>query len=380
MSTPWDDTPRLWHPEPLSGDRRVRVAVIGGGLGGLFLAYHLLRRGVGPIALLEAGELGSGASGRSGGMILDGTSAGPLPGSVGALDGLVATVRREGIECELETAGAWELSRRGSSIGNLRWRDAGILRPVHAVPGGLVHPRKLLWGVARAATRLGADLFEGSPAVALVGSRVLTPRGSVTADERVFASNSFSLSMSGAARGVAGFHTYALATEPLDSNALGIGSRGFYTLDLPYLWGRPLRGGGLLVGGGLSFIPGEPTETPEDPGFFTRLERRIRGLHPALTDARIAHRWAGPIALTRDRTPRLLRLGENWFLGAYAGQGLTVTHLLAERLAAHLAGDASALAAIPWATSPFPPLGSRILRRTWAAWFLARLRLRILRV
>jgi sarcosine oxidase subunit beta len=44
-----------------------RVVLVGGGIVGLFTAYHLARAGAGPILVLERGFLSSGASGRNGG-------------------------------------------------------------------------------------------------------------------------------------------------------------------------------------------------------------------------------------------------------------------------------------------------------------------------
>jgi NADPH-dependent 2,4-dienoyl-CoA reductase/sulfur reductase-like enzyme len=53
---------------PLDGDRRVSVAVVGGGFTGLSAALHLAERGV-DVAVLEAQEPGWGASGRNGGQV-----------------------------------------------------------------------------------------------------------------------------------------------------------------------------------------------------------------------------------------------------------------------------------------------------------------------
>jgi glycine/D-amino acid oxidase-like deaminating enzyme len=59
----------IWHADnpqrykPLHGEARADVAVVGGGITGLTAAYLLCSSGVG-VAVLEAGKIGSGASGR----------------------------------------------------------------------------------------------------------------------------------------------------------------------------------------------------------------------------------------------------------------------------------------------------------------------------
>ncbi|MEA2626122.1 MAG: hypothetical protein QOD06_2167, partial [Candidatus Binatota bacterium] len=106
----------------------------------------------------------------------------------------------------------------------------------------------------------------------------------------------------------------------------------FYTVDLPYLWGRRLASGGMVFGSGLAFdATGDLTRislSGEDPvNALERLIARVRDLHPALARTRIAHRWAGPIAFTDDRRPVIGRhptLPGVLVAGAYAGHGVAL--------------------------------------------------------
>ena len=61
---------------PLDGDRRVSVAIVGGGFTGLSTALHLAEKGV-DVAVLEAHEPGWGASGRNGGQVNPGLKHDP---------------------------------------------------------------------------------------------------------------------------------------------------------------------------------------------------------------------------------------------------------------------------------------------------------------
>jgi glycine/D-amino acid oxidase-like deaminating enzyme len=71
----WGEPP--WHrievPSRSLENSTPEVAIIGGGLTGVAAAYYLTRRGIQPV-LLEAERVGDGASGRTGGIVLEGTA------------------------------------------------------------------------------------------------------------------------------------------------------------------------------------------------------------------------------------------------------------------------------------------------------------------
>src|SRR3546814_17488986 len=76
--------PSLWHAtatpadpdEPLQADCNVDVAIVGPGFTGLSTALHLARHGA-KVCVLEAEQVGWGASGRKGGQVLPGTKYAP---------------------------------------------------------------------------------------------------------------------------------------------------------------------------------------------------------------------------------------------------------------------------------------------------------------
>src|SRR5437763_1726359 len=87
------------------------------------------------------------------------------------------------------------------------------------------------------------------------------------AGQVLLATSAFSLELSGLRAAAAPKLTFALATAPRSAaqlTAIGLGSRRpFYTVDLPYLWGRLLESNGVIFGAGL--VPpyvGTPSRFP----------------------------------------------------------------------------------------------------------------------
>ncbi|HEY2977840.1 MAG TPA: FAD-dependent oxidoreductase, partial [Burkholderiaceae bacterium] len=68
--------PRGMRFPALHGDTQADVAIVGGGLAGLSAAIELADRGF-DVALLEAKEIGGGASGRNGGQVIHGLACDP---------------------------------------------------------------------------------------------------------------------------------------------------------------------------------------------------------------------------------------------------------------------------------------------------------------
>jgi gamma-glutamylputrescine oxidase len=335
----------------------VQACVVGGGFTGLSAAHALARRGI-DVALLEARRIGAGASGRTGGIALEGTAAGPLERVGDCLPTLARLVEEADIDCELRLDGCWELAHRPCT--QALWRDGGQdLSVVATVAGGTLDPGALVSGLACAAMRAGATIHEradvrelvpGSPSIVRVGDRVLR------AEHVILALNAYTPGLLAATRDVTPVLTLALATAPLDDAtlaAIGLGARlPFYTQDLPYLWGRVLDDGRMILGAGLAFDPEGAlgridVRSGEAAAALADLEARVRGFHPALKDVGITARWGGPIAFRRSRTPLLARHPEAADVivtGAYAGHGVALS-VRAGALAAAAIADGAPLPA-----------------------------------
>jgi glycine/D-amino acid oxidase-like deaminating enzyme len=348
-----------WHidfavrnkPVPPSVD----FAIVGGGFTGLAAAAWLRR--LAPeksVAVFEADRIGAGASGRTGGMALAESAAGDLPGLGNVLGGLERILAELDIDCDLSLPGAFEIGR-GKALKDsaIQWNDSGTLRVVKKVPGGMLDPGKLIAGLARVADERGATIIESHPVtqiewqqgpvvhtVARAGAPVVVHAGGsqCSAGKILFATNAMALELTALAGRAEPKLTLAVLTEPMEEKrleAIGLaGGNPFYTVDLPYLWGRCRRDGTVVFGAGL--VDADDSRdlrqiditTGDARNLFESIERRIHNLHPELREIQITHRWGGPILFRENWCPVFMPHPQSKnaiVLGAYAGHGVALS-------------------------------------------------------
>jgi glycine/D-amino acid oxidase-like deaminating enzyme len=316
-------------------------AIIGGGFTGLAAAAWL--KTLAPektVALFEHDEIGAGSSGHTGAIALAESAVGDLPGLGDVLASYQSILRKLQVDGDVTLPGVYELGRSDATPNSpIRWKDSGDLSVVKQVPGGTVDPGKVVGGLARAAERAGALLFEHSAVTDVKFSEKITlisAAGTTQASNVLFATNAFALELNGLQGRAQPAFTTALMTEPLSDSVIsqvGLGTRmPFYTVDLPYLWGRML-GDSIIFGSGLVFFEnseglytvdideGEPLE------LFDRLQKRITKFHPALRNVNFTHRWGGPICIADGWKPVFEYHPDSKkraiVVGAFSGHGVT---------------------------------------------------------
>ena len=297
------------------------VVVVGAGLTGLATARELLARRPGlDLAVVEAASVGSGASGASGGIALEGTAVGEHPDFNGCLAALERVVREERIDCKLDLSGCWVVRHdEAARASPIAWNDSGLLQVVDREPGGPVDVGALLSGLFQAVERRGGRVYEGTPLTELPVARQI-----------VLAADAAGLALARVDVPLAVRSTYALALDDLDFEAAGWGERrAFYTADLPYLWGRPLSERRAMLGAGLSAVG----DLVEGQACLARLEARVRALHPAFAAARVTHRFSGPMSFSSDWQPVVGQIKNLHFAAGYAGHGVALAFRVAERIA-----------------------------------------------
>ena len=333
----------------LAADTRCDVAVIGGGFTGLSTALHLAQGGA-DVLVLEAGHPGYGASGRNGGFCCLGGAKAPDAllkrrfGEAGlaewqatekaAISTAEGLIDAHGMEVQRHSRGetqlahnpkAWramqggvaEVERAYGVTPELTAPDAlrqeGLGGPWHGAMtlplGFALNPRAYHGGLGRAAADAGARLAAESPVTGLVRDgtrwRLTTPRGTVTADQVVIATNGYSsedLPDWLRARTLPVLSS-VIVTRPLteaEQAAQGwtSGQMSFDTRQLLHYF-RLMPDGRFLFGmrGGLRSTPSA------DRAIAKRIRRDFHALFPAWKDVEITHSWSGLVCLLAGLTP-----------------------------------------------------------------------------
>ncbi|WP_144731297.1 NAD(P)/FAD-dependent oxidoreductase [Extensimonas perlucida] len=383
----YQDSAQPWERGPaLAGTVQADVCIVGGGLAGLSAALELARAGMQTV-LLEAQQVGWGASGRNGGQALAGYASELEPFerqlgrdaarqawamSLEALDLMRTRIRAHRIACDW-TDGALTLAVRPAKAralrawyehmqthydaAHLRWLDeaqtraqvqseryvAGVFDPL----SGHLHPLNYTLGIARAARAAGVQIFEGSEAVQVQTAvaagggkaRVRTAQGEVRAPFVLLAGNVHLGRVAPAlARRIMPVGTYIIATEPLGAEraAALIPSRACvsdnqFVLD----YYRLCAGDRLLFGGRVSYSTVSPPDLP------ATMRRSMLRVFPQLHDVRVTHAWGGFVDITMNRAPDFGRLAPDvLYLQGFSGHGLALTGLAGQLAAEAIRGQA----------------------------------------
>lgn len=391
--------------EPLQGEQRADVCVVGGGFSGLNTAIELAERGL-SVVLLEAHRIGWGASGRNGGQLIRGVGHDVeqftnILGEEGvdelkrmgfeAVDIVRQRIERYAIDCDL-TWGYCDLATKPRHLKGFDEEYSDLLRlgyphPLQRVSrpnlatvvgskrylGGLLdmgsghlHPLNLALGEAAAAQSLGVRLFEQSAVERIeYGPQVTvhTAQGVVRADNLVLACNAY---LNGLQPKLAGkvlpAGSYIIATErlpePLQRELL---PQNMAVCDqrvaLDYF--RLSADGRLLFGGACHYSGRDPKD------IAAYMQPKMLEVFPQLIGIGIDYQWGGMIGIGANRLPQIGRLAEHpnvFYAQAYSGHGLNATHLagrlLAEAIAAQASHGFELFAKVPHPTFP----GGRALR------------------
>jgi glycine/D-amino acid oxidase-like deaminating enzyme len=363
--------PNLWRATagetfsapPLDRDRTVDLAVIGGGFTGCAAALEAARQGA-SVCLLEARTIGHGGSGRNVGLVNAGLWLPPdtVRAQMGEAAGnrlltilaeapsrVFALIERETIDCEATRNGTLHLAhapkgmadlterhRQGRAMGApLELLDAaettrrtgstafhGALFDPRA---GTIQPLAYVRGLARAATRAGADLHENSPVQSLDRKadlwHVTSGPHTLRARRLLVATNAYHLPLGPAFRPeFVPVHYCQYATAPLPPALLDTilpGGEGCWDTALVMSSVRRDQAGRVIIGGiGNGDGPGARLHA-------AWARRKLGALYPALRDTPLTHGWSGRIAMTGDHIPKVVAFGPDAYaVFGYSGRGI----------------------------------------------------------
>jgi sarcosine oxidase subunit beta len=366
-----EDSPFHAHrpTEPLPA--RCAVAIVGGGIMGLALAYNLCKRGQRDVVVLEGGYLCNGASGRNGGGIraqwntqtnirLAKRGMQLFEGFAREL-GLNVWFRRGGylfLARDAETAARLERSADFHALHGLRTQLMTADGARDLVPDldtrhiaaaafnpddGVIFPWPLVWGYARGVQKLGGQVhtFTRVLSIDVDGGRVRavqTDRGPLACDVLVNAAGAWSPQIAALAGvvlpNVPQRHEICSSEpqKPFLGPLVSVLDEGIY-------FSQSLRG--ELVGG-----MGDPSDPPglnqtSSLRFLARYSQGLLRCLPRLGALKVVRQWAGCYDVTPDNSPVLGETpGLSGFLqmSGFVGHGFMMAPAVAELMAQWMAG------------------------------------------
>ncbi len=342
------------------------VAVIGGGYTGLSAARTLANGGA-RVAVLEAENVGWGASCRNGGMVLSGLKLGTstliarygreaskrmYAASLESIDCVEALAREENIDCDFSRCGHLEVAckprhfeefRRGAETIEREFghrlrivEKENLLQEIGSAIyyGGMVdevsagvNPAKYVAGLAYAAAKAGAAIHEKTRVLGLErdsrqgekGWSIKTPRGTLHARDVLIATSGYTSGI----------------TPSLHKKIIPIGSFIIVTEALPETLARS-------------------ENTVRESARILR--EGMISVYPQLRQAEVEYVWGGTLDFAFDIMPHAGKIDGMFYSVGYAGHGVAMATLLGQKIAQSvLAGrDENPFAGIPF---PGAPLG-----------------------
>ena len=408
--------------EPLDGDRRADVCIVGGGFTGLWTAFELKTRDPSlDVVVIEKSVCGAGGSGANAGFAVSLWFQFQLLESIAGTDEALRLCRASvdtiselgefssrhsigsqwqqrgsiwGATCELQS-GHWD-----TVVDGLKKHQVHLFKPLNRdqiteltgttahIAGlldettALIHPGFLVRGLRRVVLDLGVKIYEHTPMVALGRTRpptVRTPYGTITAGKVVLGLYGWSLALPELSAGAMVIFSDAVMTEALPDELDSLGwregpglmdSRTFVegyrtTADGRVFWSK--AGGALPYGGRMDPHMNQTTRS------IKSMRNVMRAVFPTLADRPILGTWAGPIDRTKNGLPMfgvLPACPDILFGYGYSGAGIVLSRM-GSRILASLALESddewsnAGLVSAPkrsFPPEPFRYIGARFVR------------------
>ncbi|MFN3619917.1 NAD(P)/FAD-dependent oxidoreductase [Sphingorhabdus sp.] len=383
------------------------VVVIGGGFTGLSAALACAEKGL-SVILVEAHNVGFGASGRNGGQLIPGLrwSMQEIDAEFGreraqAIFGLAWSagervhdrIKKHNIDCDLKS-GHLEAAYKPEHFNDMQreaeflsrefgWESIKVVAPedmgdhinggdyhggVYDPKGGHFHPLNYALGLAKAALRAGVRIYENTTAQAptVKGTHVemRAGTGSLSADHVILAADNWTSDL---AQELGNFTVpimnYNIATIPLsDADQLLPSDAAIADSRFVLNYFRLSADKRLIFGGGEKYVQ----QPPSDIAAFVR--KHMAEVFPSLAQTPIDYAWGGAVGVTMNRLPHIGRKGNVFYAHGFSGHGALVTTLTGELMAEAVVGTMSrfdVFASLPhnrfpggkWLSRPLATLG-----------------------
>jgi glycine/D-amino acid oxidase-like deaminating enzyme len=362
----------------LAGSLEADVAIVGAGYTGLWTAYYLLKSDPSlRVVLIERRKVGFGASGRNGGwasaifpislprvaQMYSHSAALDLQAAMNhTVDEIGRVLSLEGVDADYAKQGfislarsapqmtrvhaavqasakfglpdQWQVLDQAQAAARVGAQDVrGALYTPHCA---LIHPGKLVHGLAALVEKMGATIYEDSEVTEMAPGIVRTERGRVSAKFTVRATEAFTSQQPGYSRFVVPLYSLVLATEPLPlelRRQLNLDQRLAFN-DMRHLrvYGQVTADGRLVFGGrGAPYKWGSRISDDSDlvDSIHHKIHSTMLEFFPALADAKVTHRWGGALGVSRDWCPTVSidRKARMAWAGNYVGDGVATSNL-----------------------------------------------------
>jgi glycine/D-amino acid oxidase-like deaminating enzyme len=403
------DQPQPSYWEATAGDIKPRgkalestqtcdVAIIGGGYTGLSAALHLARDFNVDVAVLEAGHIGWGASGRNGGFCTMGATKLSLESQISRFGvdqtrrffqsqaeavNLVRSIGQdEGIDFLAQGDGEFMVAESPAHFSGLQkaadierkllgldidmhsraeFREIGYDAPhqhgaaCHRPSFGL-HPLRYALGLAAAAERRGARIHPHSEVQSWEKQdgkhRLQTTNGCLLAKQVILTGNGFMPEH--LHRGVEGrplpLQSAIVVTRPMTADELR--AKGWHTENPTFnskhmfFYYRLLADKRFMLGGRANHV-GDPAGAEKT---FAGLKQSIAQMWPQFADLEYTHQWRGLVCFAMNFRPSIGRMPEDpsvYFGYGYHGNGVNSATWSGRELAYWLAGKNAANDLLP---------------------------------
>ena len=375
-NTLWSNvTPATAGLAKLTGVHDAEIAIVGGGVAGISLAYHLTEAREAPV-VLEAATPGSDAAGKSAGIIVSlpvrhspyqilekygdikGRRLVNLVGESGKY--VFSLVQKLGLDCAPQQTGFLAPARTAQEVERVEktaseWRSFGYgIQTVdkHTIrrltgldayqgalldpAGGAINPLAFVRELARTAAGQGARIFIDSPVVRMHqeggGWCLESDTFRVNAKKVVLCAGGGNRNLNrDLARTVMPFRVFQMATDPLDAETREVilPENHAMTDVNPNIYSMRYDRDGRLITACPAFIFNNAGDR-----IIRTVEERLRNFSPSLGSARIRYLWQGTTWIGRSILPRLTELSGGLFaVQACNGRGLAVNTILGREVA-----------------------------------------------
>ncbi len=383
IRTYYSDTRNIHFQLPhLTANQSADICVIGAGFLGLSTALELAEKGKN-IIVVEGARVGYGASGRNGGQAINGFEEGIdeyikqvgeanarqlWDMSLEAINIIDERVKTYNIQCDWKKGYAtlalnhrrmddliaiekesrerfgyqhmqlWDKAKLEQHLGSKIYCGA-----LYDSQSGHLHPLNYCLGLASACLEKGVTIYEHTPALDLQFSgkqvKVITPQGTITADNVVLATNAYIDAKSNKkigfklARKILPVESFIIATEPLtQAMADSIINNGMSVCDNNILldYYRLSADNRLLFG----------SDSSSNVDMMAKMRRNMLDVFPQLEDVNIDYGWGGPIDMTLNASPHFGRVKSNvYFAHGFSGHGVALTGLAGRIIAEAIEGN-----------------------------------------